>query len=137
MMFLLLRFFILKKKMTSKWLIVIYSCNKVLPFIWDILDSNAALDEFVLDSKINKIVGEYDCNNNDSNEYEGCCFDYDRNCIFYEIPLASYDYFTGKTGGVVDEHFQISHTNCLPHIIAIQKTEQDKLWELMNNLVIH
>lgn len=141
--------------MEKQWIIILYSCNKKFPQIWNILYSDTELKNFVSNANITQIsesivynddsdVSVSECSVSDNkSEYSeentsNCILNLNTSYNIYDIPETSYTYFTNKTNSY-SFLYHFDNTNkyscCKPQIIAIDKREFE-IYEIMSNLQI-
>lgn len=139
--------------MSNNWVTVLYSCNKLLPVVWDIFDSDQKLNEFVSESNIIEIynselqhysdsdsASNADSKSNSINDYcySNCALSIPATHKIFKINDDSYNYFTSKVNEFFyKDHFdRTHHAICEAFIIAVKK-EDYKICEIIENLKIY
>lgn len=123
--------------MYNNWVAVLFSCNKLIPVVWDIFDSEEDLDQFVLGSDIIEIHNSKSESENDKCYYN-CGLNIHTDYRVFKINEKSYNYFTSKQNYFwYNQHFDMkNHMSCKPFIIAIEKNHY-KICDIMGNLEIY
>lgn len=114
------------------WLVIVFSCNQIIPCVYDMFNSRDDLINFLLEAEIlneAQLIKEYSNDddekesNDDSDdssvesELDNCDLDLPVWYKSYEIKNKAY--FKGKG---VDEHFDTTHHKlCKPYLLVVNK----------------
>lgn len=120
--------------MSSEWIAIVFSCNKVLPTIYDTFDTRNDVKQFFLKAcnfDIDNDIPECDDDPNYNDYNMGC--DVDLDTEYHTFPITNAELFENE---IFLDHLEHMNGCCHPRLLIVEKKNY-KICDIVNSIEIY